>query len=118
MKRKFLNTNEIAIFCQPKDMEGMNSAVIKGPCETATDAWLRISKGYDAEHIDMVLRGTIEDRHLEDVTEEVGDELAFYFADQDLPESTAPAFVDRGEIQTFVHGIRNEWQRMREQGVA
>lgn len=115
MKRQFLNTGEIAIF---RADEGECSFTAQGPCSTAWDAYQRATKGYDADHTWQVLRLDLEGRIFEDVTDECGDELAWIFASQDLPQAAAPAFVDRSEIETFTKGMRRDWKRMRQQGVA
>jgi len=118
MTRPFLAHDEFAVFLQPQDMEGVNSARVQGPRKTALDAYLEAEKGYDTFHFTRVIRVNLDDRHAEDVTDEVGDELAYHFAKNDLPESCAPAFVDRSEIETLVGGMRREWISEKRQEVA
>lgn len=114
MTRNFLNTGEMAVFHAP---EGGFSYTAYGPCSTAYEAYQRATNGYDADEVTKVTRINPADRHCEDVTEEVADELAYAFASQD-PKLSIPAFVDETEIDMFRGGIAREWNSMREQGVA
>lgn len=118
MKRKFLGTNEVAIFSQPAHMDGPNSSTVHGPCEDIETAWMRASAGYDMCHITKVVRLDEETWTGENVTDEVADALAYLFASEGTPIENAPSFVDPVEVEMFSAGMRREFMGMRRQGVA
>lgn len=113
MNRPFLTSTETAFF---RGKEGEPAYVATGPCKQASDAFQRATQGHDADHVHTVIRCDLSSGTCEDVTRNCGDDLAYWFAEDDRLVSV-PAFVDPDTIEGFnayfAHEARLEYDHQR-----
>lgn len=114
--RKFLNTDETAVFVQRRGETGMMSAAVHGPCNTALEAWRQATDGYDMDHIEHVWR--VADGHCEDVRAEIAAAIEADLAERGESGVGYPWWIDRAEVELIADAMTRDFRSMRRQEVA